>query len=190
MSEKCGCMWCQKDINKEKATAVRSTFIKQVFELAVKKMFSIQDDLFKQIVEAFAIETDKFFGQDEQYVQELIEPIINIVYPVASQVSGTKPYDVFIKCSQLHDVVTNGFKALKVDISLKETPILSGILTAEMFVNYEVDETLFPKEILNIYQGASNSTLDQITAVLQSTLDQLGVEVELPSREASNHTVH
>ncbi len=189
MSEKCNCMWCKKNITAEEATEKRISFIHQVFQLAfIRTMFEAEPDRdISGVLEEMKTAIIEFFKDQEQHIDDLYENIFNIVFYYSKDDIGElfKPWEFKEFTDQIYDCVYRSFEFLKSDIGVQETPVLSGLITPQMIVDYQLKNIPFSKEIENIYMNKSQNVMSDMLSGLE---ERFGIQVEIPERP--NHTVH
>lgn len=184
-NQRCNCHWCQKNISNPEATVIRLNFLVDVFYLMFKNMFSIPEETVIDIREKFKKAMSDFISNGDKQESKVLETIINESFYAIGLNGNMKPFEICSKCGEIDQAIANAFKALQIDISISQTPILSKILTAEMFVNNELNISELPEEVMKMYH---HSPINSLTDVLSELTSSLGIEVELPKQQP--RTVH
>lgn len=190
MSEqKCACSWCQKGLNAEQATEKRISFLMKIFELVfIHTLMRDQPNTdISNILNQMKADLIMFFSEEEQRVDDVYDPIFNIVFYHCKDDIGEnfRPTDIKDFVDQIYESMYRGFEFLKADVSIPEAPVLSGLVTPEMVVQYHLNQKPLPDNIAHMYLSKSQD----IMSFLLSGLEQrFGIEVELPAK--SNQTVH
>ncbi len=190
MSEtQCTCSWCQKGMNAEQATEKRISFLLKIFELAfIRTMIRDQPETdITGVLNQMKSDFVTFFSDKEQHVDDIYDPIFNIIFYYSKDDIGEnfRPTDIKDFVDQIYECVYRGFEFLKADINITEAPVLTGIVTPEMVIAYHLNQTPLPHDVGLMYLSKSQDIMSQLLSGLEQ---RLGIEVELPERQ--KQTVH
>lgn len=188
--QKCNCEWCKKNTTAVQATETRIEFLVEVFRLMFKEHFeSVKPGISDTAKDIFRQSMIEYFGKKEIDHHALIEPIVNLSFSLVYGINKEfTPWIIASNCNDIHTGVENAFKALAVDIELPETPILSKILTPQIFVDLEVHEKELPKELADIYENHNKTNrvgLQDLISNLRSTLT--GVDLDMSEKSPTIH---
>lgn len=182
--DKCDCFWCQKGVSKDEAKVRRINFFTRVFELMFINLFKDFEKDVEKTTTQFKDIITKFLTDKELTGEDIDKAVIDIIFYEIGLGTDLKPSEIYIRCYKMHAAIDNAFTAFRHDIRMKETPILSGLLTPELFVINETGEGKLPENIIQLYKKASNNSitemLENITPVIEEMLQ--GSE--------NQHTVH
>lgn len=185
--EKCECMWCQKGITKEEAKNRRIDFITKVFELMFIYLFKDVEKNVEKATLQFKEVLTNFLEDEDADGGDVDKSVIDIIFYAIGLNSGLKPSDIYMKCYKMHTAIDNSFSAFRQDIRMEETPVLSGLMTPELFVANETGEGELPQELIDMYKKASKKSL---TTMLESVLPVVEDLMSGEQQQPQPRTIH
>lgn len=177
--EKCDCMWCQKGITKEEAEKKRAEFIFEIFLISFLKITGFKKDSvkYKIATSIFHASVSGFFRRSVQDVSDMYEIVFDSVFYTVENFDTHCPSEYKSQVDNIFDCIEHGFEFLKYDVQLSETPVLSGKVTPQMIVDFQLDDTDFPEELKKLY---FNQQQNDLSNSLTELMEHLGISIETP----------
>lgn len=177
--EKCDCMWCQNGVTKEEAAKKRAEFIFEIFLISFLKITGFEKDSEKYRIATsiFRGSVNGFFQRSVQDVSDIYEIVFDIVFHTVENFNTHSPSEYKGQVDNIFDCIEHGFEFLKSDVQLSETPVLSGKVTPQMIVDFQLDDVDFPEELKKLY---FNQQQNDLSNGLTELMENLGIAIETP----------
>ena len=185
--EKCDCMWCQKDVTKEEAAKNRAEFIFEIFLISFLKITGFEKASVKYNIATsiFRASVTGFFRREVQDVSAIYDIAFDSVFHTVENFDTHSPSEYKEQVDNIFDCIEQGFEFLKFDVQLSETPVLSGKVTPQMIVDFQLDDVDFPEELKKLYFHQQQNDLSNS---LTELIENLGIAIETPKNP--NITLH
>jgi hypothetical protein len=165
--EGCKCMWCKAGVSTEEALNKRVDFLVASFALMFARLFNLASDSVVKQTNDFKDVITTFINSEDRDNKPVFSYIVDTCFFTVGLGGSLSPTQIYEKSEEIDEMVAAAFRLFRADVHMEETPILTGLLTPEIFVETQFDVDSLPSVLKTMYNKYENQT-NPLTHLLES----------------------
>lgn len=171
--EKCGCSWCKAGLSPEDAMIKRVDFLVASFALMFARLFDLSSMSIVKQTSDFKDVLTAYVKSEEHDNKPVFKYIVDTCFYTVGLGGPLTPTQIYKKAEELDEMVGDAFRLFRIDININEIPILSGLLTPEIFVEGQFDVDSLPDVLKTIYNKYEQNNIYRSNNSLSKLMENL-----------------